>query len=234
MRIPVASPGATNVVESASPHPLPVLVFTREPRPGKVKTRLIPAIGAERACALHCALLRRTVLTALAADVGPVILWSTPGTGHPFLRALVGELAIEARRQSGGNLGQRMQAALSATLEGGHRRAVVVGSDCPFITAGDYRRAAAALDDGDDAVIGPARDGGYFLLAVRKADAGLFGGIAWGGARVLADTRSNLRNLGWRWSELPARDDIDREEDLVLVRERAPELMAALAGESTT
>ncbi|MDX1432743.1 MAG: TIGR04282 family arsenosugar biosynthesis glycosyltransferase [Gammaproteobacteria bacterium] len=214
------------MAESAAPD-LAVLVFTRAPSPGAVKTRLIPALGAARACALHRAMLRRTVLTALDAGIGPVTLWCAPDAGHPYLRALGAELGVAARAQQGADLGERMHAGLAATLAAGCRGAVVVGSDCPFLTAADFRRAAAALGGGDDAVLGPARDGGYVLLGVRRAHADLFADVAWGSPEVLAATRRNLARLGWRWSELPVRDDIDRAEDLALLRARAPELLSA-------
>jgi glycosyltransferase A (GT-A) superfamily protein (DUF2064 family) len=92
--------------------------------------------------------------------------------------------------------------------------ALIMGSDCISLCPADIREAAAALERGADAVLGPAEDGGYVLLGLARASPALFNGIAWGGDRVLVDTRTRLRQLGWRWHELPVRWDVDRPEDL--------------------
>ena len=194
-------------------HGTPVLVFARTPVPGKVKTRLIPAIGPERAVNLHRALLWRTVATAVDAAVGPVILCCTPTTDHPHIDALARAFPVALARQDGADLGARMHRALAATAGGG----LLVGTDCPFLRADDLRTAAQALDGGADAVIGPALDGGYYLIGVRTSVPELFAGVPWGTDRVLARTREHLRDLGWRWHELAPRRDVDRPEDLAAV-----------------
>jgi hypothetical protein len=119
---------------------------------------------------------------------------------------------VSLHLQQGDDLGERMARALSRAMP-----AIVMGSDCPSLTPADLREAAAALDWGVDAVLGPARDGGYVLLGLRRIDASLFEGITWGTDTVLQETRSRLRSLGWRWHELPTRFDIDRPEDLRLL-----------------
>jgi len=192
---------------------IPVLVFTRTPVPGRVKTRLIPAIGAERAANLHRAMLWRTVATATHADVGPVGLWCSPASEHPFIAEIQREFGLDAQVQSGADLGERMHGAIQsqpADCEG----ALLVGTDCPFLESGDLQQAARALRQGDDAVIGPAEDGGYYLIGVRTSNAALFSGIPWGSQQVLAMTRQKFRDLGWRWHELATRRDVDRPADL--------------------
>jgi rSAM/selenodomain-associated transferase 1 len=195
---------------------IPVLVFTRTPVPGRVKTRLIPAIGAEGAAKLHRAMLRRTVATATAAAVGPVGLWCSPAVEHPYIARMQREFDLDVQRQRGADLGERMHHALR-TRAGDAVGAVLVGTDCPFLQVGDLHRAAGHLRDGDDAVIGPAEDGGYYLIGVRDSDMAVFSGVRWGSEQVAAATRQKFRDLGWRWRELATRQDVDRPEDLPAV-----------------
>jgi rSAM/selenodomain-associated transferase 1 len=171
-----------------------IIVFAREPRAGRVKTRLIPLLGEAGAARLHARLLARTLDTAHAARPAAVQLqW--------------------ARRQRGADLGARM---LHALREGLRRaaRVILIGADCPALRARDLRRCARWLAGGADAVFAPAEDGGYALIALRRVSPRLFDGIAWGGAQVMAQTRARLAALGWRWRELPAVWDVDRPEDV--------------------
>jgi hypothetical protein len=192
---------------------VPVLVFTRTPVPGQVKTRLIPAIGAARAANLHRAMVWRTVVTATEAGVGPVSLWCTPASEHPFFGEIQQAFAIRAHVQSGSDLGERMHRAFQSQ-SGDAPGALLVGTDCPFLASEDLQQAAQALRGGADAVIGPAEDGGYYLIGVRASDRAVFSGIAWGSDEVLAATRQRFRELGWQWRELATRRDVDRPADL--------------------
>jgi hypothetical protein len=94
-----------------------------------------------------------------------------------------------------------------------HARVVLMGSDCPALTAGDVRRAARLLR-GCDAVIAPAEDGGYPLIGLARNSPILFAGVAWSTAAVMEQTRERLSMLGWRWRELRTVWDVDRPEDL--------------------
>ena len=191
--------------------PCRIVVMARAPVPGETKRRLIPALGAESAAALHRAMIRRAVATALASGVGPVELWCTPSTDHELFGALRGESRIELRTQAGPDLGARMHAAIEA------RRGVVavIGTDCPFIEPRDLVRAAGALcSTAVDVVLAPALDGGYVLIAVDRPRPELFAGVEWGTSRVLAQTRHRVRAAGLRLLELEARRDIDRPDDL--------------------
>lgn len=190
-----------------------MLVFTRTPVPGRVKTRLIPAIGAGRAANLHRAMLWRTVATAAQAGVGPVGLWCRPTSEHPHIAEIQREFGLDVHVQRGRELGEGMHLALRSQLDdaGG---ALLVGTDCPFLEVEDLQLAARALCDGADAVIGPAQDGGYYLIGVRESDMEVFSGVAWGTEQVLDATRQKFRDLGWRWRELATRRDVDRPADL--------------------
>ena len=188
-----------------------VQVFARAPVSGEVKTRLIPRLGADAAARLQMVLTSQAVATALAAGIGPVEMWCSPDRSHPSFKAAA-QLGVELRDQGKGDLGARMFRALSdAILSNGF--AVLIGSDCPSLTPDDLRCAVKALRRGADVVLVPAEDGGYVLIAARTCSRRLFDGIEWGTDRVMAETRSRLRELGHKWQELDPRWDIDRPDD---------------------
>lgn len=170
-----------------------IIVFAREPIPGRAKTRLIPRLGAWGAARLQARLTRHAVATAQAARCGPVELHMS-------------------RKQKGGDLGERMYNALSRA----RRPAIIIGTDCPDLRPQDLRRAARLLRGGYDAVLMPAEDGGYALMGVRRLSPALFSGIAWGGADVYAETMKRL--AGWRWRALRTVWDVDRPADLERLR----------------
>ena len=188
-------------------------VFARAPEPGHTKTRLIPRLGADGAAQLHSRLVCHTVEIALASDAGPVELWCVPSPSHPFFQKLTAELGLKLRTQCDGDLGERMEDALCAMLADS-AGAILIGADCPARTAQDLTEARDALVCGYDAVLGPAEDGGYHLVALRRHEPRVFAGVSWGTDRVLAQTRLRLSALGWRWHELPERWDVDRPDDL--------------------
>ncbi len=119
----------------------------------------------------------------------------------------------------------RMHHAACQALERS-RRVILVGTDCPSLCADDLSACAHALHD-HDAVLGPAEDGGYWLLGLRRSDPRLFDDIAWGSAQVLAQTRQRFEELGWRWHEITTRWDVDRPEDLARLRS-TPSLRLAI------
>jgi len=189
-----------------------VIIFARAPRPGAVKTRLIPLLGAEGAAALHVRLLKRTLETARAASFRRIELHGTPDIHDPFFSFCAGHFAVAVAAQAGGDLGARMLAAFEAALAT-HPRALLLGSDCPALTARHLRQADRALREGSDAEFVTCEDGGYALIGLQRAEARLFDGIAWGGENVMADIRTRLTGLGWRWRELETLWDVDRPED---------------------
>jgi rSAM/selenodomain-associated transferase 1 len=175
-----------------------VLVFSRLPRMGRVKTRLVPRLGEWGAARLHARLTVHALRTARAARCGPV------------------ELHLTARRrgaklQRGVDLGERMHRALAAALRR-HRGALLIGADCPALRGEDLRRAARLLLGGCDMVLAPAEDGGYVLVGARRIPPGVFSGIDWGSASVYDETVRRL--AGRRWRALGTLWDLDRPEDL--------------------
>lgn len=189
-----------------------ILIMAKAPVPGEVKTRLIPALGPDRAAGLHRRLLGETVARLTAAALAPVELWCAPDATDAAFCGLAATHGCSLHCQTGADLGERMRGGAAEALTRASR-VVLVGSDCPLLDAGYVRAALAALD-GRDAVLGPAEDGGYVLLGLRRAAADLFDDVPWGGERVAAVTRERMRRLRWDWAELPSLRDLDRPEDL--------------------
>jgi uncharacterized protein len=187
-----------------------IVVFARAPVPGQAKTRLIPRLGEWRAARLQARLLRHALAVAAASDCGPVELHGT--TGHSFF-----SLYRNFHLQRGADLGARMHHAFSVSLKRSER-VILIGSDCPSLTPRDLRRAQRLLQGGCHAVIAPAEDGGYGLIALRRNSPRLFEGIAWGGTDVYRETLRRLERLGWRWRALRTVWDVDRPGDLERLR----------------
>ena len=183
-----------------------IIVFAKAPVPGETKTRLIPRLGEWRAARLHKRLILHTLNTARAARCGEVELHGT--RRHGFFK----NLKVPFRLQRGEELGERMYHALSKAK----KPAILIGSDCPMLTAEDLRRAARWLRGGTDVVLGPAEDGGYALIGARRVSRALFEGIAWGSDEVYEGTVKKL--VGYRWRALRRMWDVDRPEDLERLR----------------
>jgi rSAM/selenodomain-associated transferase 1 len=216
----LAGPARVGKLSSVPSSPVPtvsaavrVIVFAKEPVRGRVKTRLAPALGADEAAALHRTLTDGTLTVATGAAPGAVELCCTPDDPHPVLTELAHRHGAHLAVQGPGHLGERMARAFARTLPGG-RPVLIVGTDCPVLSAAYLRQASDALADGADAVLGPAEDGGYVLIGLRRFAAGLFDGITWGGADVCDTQRHRLAELGFRWTELPTLWDVDRPADL--------------------
>lgn len=189
-----------------------LLVFTRAPVAGAAKTRLIPELGAEGAAQLHAALIAHTLAVAAVARPYELQLWHAGDDVDGTLDNMAGAAGASLHRQPEGDLGARMEHALGqATADGRH--AIVIGTDCPWLSAGTLQEAEEALGAAD-AVLGPADDGGYVLLGLHGVAPSLFADVDWGTERVLATTRERLAELGWDWRELASRPDVDRPEDL--------------------
>jgi rSAM/selenodomain-associated transferase 1 len=186
-----------------------IAIFARAPVPGQAKTRLVPALGANGAAALQAALIRHTLQTAFKSGA-TTELWCHPDVHHPLFKSCAQEYGVICHQQQGEDLGARMRHAADASPG----PVVLIGTDCPTLLSEDLTAALDGLEE-FDAVLGPAADGGYYLLGLNCSARPLFEGVAWGTDRVLAVTRDRLAGLGWRWKELGARHDIDRPEDLV-------------------
>ena len=191
-----------------------LIVFTRYPEPGRVKTRLIPLLGADGAAELHRRMTRHTLAAAagLRSQLGAdVVVRFTGGKRLDMERLYGGQWALE--EQGDGELGSRLERAVGDAFAAGRTKVVVVGCDCPELTPRLLQDAFAALHP-SDVVIGPALDGGYYLIGLSRLSPGIFGGIPWGTERVLDETLRAARRLSLTVQLLPALRDVDRPDDL--------------------
>ena len=182
-------------------HPT-VALFAKYPRAGEAKTRLIPALGAQGAAALHRRLAEQMLETVRQSGL-PFAVWTT-GARHDEFRDWLGE-DVPLVEQGEGDLGARL-ARVPAP-------AILLAADVPDLAASHLRDAAKALDD-HDAVIGPAADGGYYLLGFREHLPFLWTDMRWGGETVLGDTIERLRENDLSFAMLDTLRDCDRPEDL--------------------
>jgi rSAM/selenodomain-associated transferase 1 len=190
-----------------------VVVFARAPALGRVKTRLARDVGDARALDVYRA-LGAAVLSSLTADPSrpyTVAVRVTPDDACDDVRAWVpGADAYEP--QGDGDLGARLVRATDDAFARGHRAVVLVGTDCPAVTDARVREALRALD-GCDAALGPARDGGYYLLGLAQP-LPVFEGVPWSTDGVAEATRARLRAAGASWAELATEVDVDTADDL--------------------
>lgn len=206
-------------------------IFAKAPRAGRVKTRLSPPLTPGGAAAVARACLEETLRRFPPSVPGPCTLF-LDGEPEPWLERLAARQGVLVRNQGTGDLGARLRRAFRALYAGGARRAVVIGSDSPTL---DPSRLAEALDrlEGSDAVIGPARDGGYYLIGMRPGREDLLTAIPWSTPHVAAETRRRAEAAGWSVAELTEWYDVDEVEDLRRAEEDArascPRLAKAIA-----
>jgi rSAM/selenodomain-associated transferase 1 len=210
-----------------------LLVFAKTPEPGKVKTRLLAAVSAEVASALHEACILDTLRLAKRLRGCDVFVFAAGGTG--YFRGLMEEQGRRGRfrvlPQRGAELGARMESAFRKCFAMGYREVVVIGTDTPWMGAERVRRAFAALK-ANDMVIGPAEDGGYYLLGIRKMVPEIFRRIPWSTERVLGLTLKAVGRAKLRGKLLRRDFDLDRPEDLkraARMLKRKPRLSPGLA-----
>ncbi|NUR05215.1 MAG: glycosyltransferase [Streptomyces sp.] len=209
-----ADPGPAAVGPGPAASPA-VLVMAKAPLPGTVKTRLHALLGSRGCAELQSALLAHTVeLTA----GWPTFLAYDPPDAEDAVRCLVPP-GVRLLPQRGSGLGERLAAAVEdvCTLRPGP--VVVLGTDAPTLTADRLAAAFTALDSGHDVVLGPALDGGYYLIGMRRPQTRLFGldPALWGGDQVLASTLAIADRAGLRTVLLPPLRDLDTPEDAAVL-----------------
>lgn len=189
-----------------------IIIFAKAPIAGLAKTRLIPALGAERAAQLARRMLLHTLREAREADVGPVEMCVTPGLADPAWSSLPPIQGILWSEQPEGDLGVRLARTTARAIETGER-VLLVGSDCPQLDARRLQQAAAQLSYADSVLL-PTFDGGYALLGLQRFHHEIFDRIPWSTAEVAAVTCRRIRSLGWSLSVGSALHDIDEPADL--------------------
>lgn len=192
-----------------------VIVFTRYPEPGCVKTRLIPTLGPEGACGLHRRLTEKTLEQVRILQGRPGLMAEVHFAGGNET-AMTEWLGTDWQfvPQAEGDLGRRMYQALIGAFHRGGKPVFLIGTDCPELTANLLQEALDLLED-KDLVLGPAQDGGYYLIGMQDPQPGLFPpDMPWGTDRVLEETLQAADRQGLRVSLLETLRDIDRPEDL--------------------
>ena len=194
-----------------------LVIFTRSPMPGKVKTRLIPKLDAYGAARLQRDMALHVINTGrgLMQDMDVEIHYD--GEDQASIRHLAGG-DIPVKHQAEGDLGQRMFNSFCCMFERNYKRMVLIGSDCPLITIQTLRQSFDMLGS-YDCVLGPARDGGYYLIGLKQPNKDLFTDIFWGGSRVFAETIARAESNGLAAARLETLPDIDRPEDITIWKE---------------
>jgi uncharacterized protein len=194
-----------------------LIIFTRYPVPGQTKTRLIPVLGAVGAANLQRWMTERMVRLAalMPATVWICYCGGTIAQMQEWLGSW--DMRWDMRSQGDGDLGERMANAFAAGFAAGFARVVIVGVDCPGLDESGILAAFAMLHD-REVVFGPAIDGGYYLIGLRRFIPELFVAVDWGTERVLAQSVNHLSRLGLSFGQLEPLGDVDVAADLELVK----------------
>lgn len=184
-----------------------LIIFAREPEKGKVKTRLSGYLSESRCLNLYKAFLKDTL--GIAGKVKcdeKLIAYESSGAYPPYLLRISSPLQLA--RQKGKNLGERMHNAFLQAFDAGFSRAAIIGTDAPDLPARYVNRAFSELKK-KDLILGPSKDGGYYLVALKRACGLVFKGIKWGSKQVLKDSLKNAKQLKMKTALLPAWSDVD-------------------------
>jgi rSAM/selenodomain-associated transferase 1 len=190
------------------------MLFIRFPAAGAAKTRLIPALGAEGAATLHRRMAEVSIdliRRQMQRDAADSTIWITGGRERAFQDWLGSDL--EYREQPDGDLGDRLQYAFEDAFERGAACVFALGGDVPSLSDSILQQARSALQE-SDVVLGPAADGGYYLIGMKRFHPELFTGIEWGGEYVYAQTCNAIGECDLQVETLQTLDDIDRPDDL--------------------
>lgn len=199
-----------------------ILLFVKEPEPGRVKTRVAATTGPERAAEIYRA-LTAAVCARLPDDAEVIVLFDPPHARaqvEAWLRPLLAGRA-EFRPQAAGDLGARLEQAFGDALAAGRRKVAAIGSDCVDLSPALFQEAWDALDSaGCDCVLGPTPDGGYYLVALAEPNAAIFHQIPWSTDATLRRTLERASAAGLQVHLLPEQSDVDSEADWVAVEPR--------------
>jgi len=186
-----------------------LIIFVRNPVQGKVKTRIAATAGEQEALRIYKELLRHTHAVSKSTDADKYVFYSDlPQLGDGWEDDLYHKLI-----QAGETLGDKMKDAFHRMFEKGYAQVVIIGSDCYELTAAIIEAAWNGLNE-KDAVIGPARDGGYYLLGMKKFIPGIFENKKWSTSSVYTHTITDLEKAGTAYITLPLLNDVDTMEDV--------------------
>jgi uncharacterized protein len=202
-----------------------LIVFVKYPEPGKVKTRIARELGAEKAADIYSLIAGSVIESVSGSDKYRTVLFFDPPEMENGIRQWLGRGDVTYEPQSGNTIGERMSDAFERVFSGGAEKVVLIGTDVPEIT-GETVTEAFRLLEFEDAVIGPAEDGGYYLVGLKKPEPFLFDDIEWGSDSVYKRTVERIEKLDLSYKSLDTLRDVDTAEDV------GPELLEWLTGDS--
>ncbi|ACK66192.1 conserved hypothetical protein [Rippkaea orientalis PCC 8801] len=193
-----------------------LIIFTRYPEPGKTKTRLISSLGAKGAARLQRQLTEHTLkqVNPLINQLSFAIYYN--GNTQEMMKNWLGN-DLSYYPQPEGDLGQKMQSAFADSFNLGYTKVVIIGIDCPALNSTIVQQAFNSLNN-HDLVLGKAADGGYYLIGLKQIIPQLFKNIPWGTNQVLSITQTIAEKLNLTYSLLRTLSDIDRPEDLPILK----------------
>ncbi len=192
-----------------------LIIFVRKPEPGKVKTRLAAVLGDEKALHIYRQLLQHTFAIAQATAADKFVFYTDAIEKEDLWNAP----QFYKRLQSDGDLGHKMKASFNNVFNEQYQKLVIIGSDCLELSTSIIEEAFLSLDQ-TDVVIGPANDGGYYLLGMKKMQAAFFDNKQWSTENVYADTLADFKNLGLSFRTMPMLVDVDTAEDWEATRKK--------------
>jgi uncharacterized protein len=186
-----------------------LIIFYRNPELGKVKTRLAKTLGDENALAIYLHLSSHTRAITENLMVDKVIYYSDfVDTEDAWANS-----TFQKKIQTGSDLGEKMRSAFATEFNNGYEKIIIIGTDCLELDEKIIQQGFDSLQK-YDSVIGPAKDGGYYLLGIRKLIPELFINKKWSSDTVASDTTNDLTRLGYSYTQLPRLSDVDEERDL--------------------
>ncbi|MDX1762910.1 MAG: TIGR04282 family arsenosugar biosynthesis glycosyltransferase [bacterium] len=198
-------------------NPCAILIFAKEPRPGKVKTRMTPPWSPEEAAQLSLCFIRDTLEAVSKVSGVDCYLYFTPRESRPVFQGIVPETCTLVP-QKGASFTERCAHSVADAFLRGYARIVQIGTDTPHIKAGFLEAAIALLSD-HDMGFGPTRDGGYYVLSLNRPAVTLYEGVQMGGKEVFARMMANAVRLGLKVQRLEESIDADTHEDLLVLHE---------------
>lgn len=193
-----------------------LILFAKAPKSGKVKTRLQPYLSPDQTSELYTAFVTDLLETTARLRGITRILDGDPNGHDPFFQSLAHRYQLKLMDQQGSNLGERMQNAMAEVHRQGFDRMVIIGTDSPTLPM-EFIQQAFTLLRSHELVLGPSRDGGYYLIGCGKSIPPVFEGIPWGTDRVLSMTLKRITDLKIKCALLPFWYDVDDVEDLRLL-----------------
>jgi rSAM/selenodomain-associated transferase 1 len=199
-----------------------LVIFGKAPIPGQVKTRLCPPLTGDEAATLQGTLVLDVVERSRAVERQlDRFLACSPSREHPFFKVMEGRHGVKLLDQVGPDVGARMAQVFEELFKLGYRKVVMVGTDVPTLQPSSLLEAHKLLDD-HDLVLGPAQDGGYFLIGLTRPIPDLFQDIPWSTDQVRALTLKKAEALGLKVAQLAMGRDLDTVEDLTALASLVP------------